>query len=422
MLFRSKDRAKILKEIAGIILDNLQLLAELETRETGKPLKESLFVDIPLAADCFNYYAHFLETLEEEAIATDSGIDLIKYESYGVCGVYLPYNVPLMIFGFSCAAALAAGNAIIVKPSEYGSLSLLELARHFDDLDIPRGLINIITGKGATIGKNLAQSDINLISFTGSRRTLRKIILSSAKHPKKIICELGGANLTVVFSDANKESALQNILGSAFMKQGQACIGTSLAVIEENIYDDFVSDLVKRTEKIKIGDPFDPTVGIGSLASRAHLESVQELVKDLENQGARILCGGVPLNEKGYFYLPTIMEIENIIYKELFAPVILVKKFKPDEIVEIIENNPRGLVLQIWSNDFKKAGYLAQYAAYGTVWINTFAQMSPQTPFGGMKNSGWGRNLGKRGFFEYVQTKHIGIGQKKSPVEGWFGV
>jgi len=242
------------------------------------------------------------------------------------------------------------------------------------------------------------------------------------KHPKKIICELGGANLTVVFSDADRESALQNILAAAFMKQGQTCIGTSLVLIEEGIYDNFVSDLAGRAGKIKTGDPFDPTVGIGSLASRAHLESIQELVKDLENQGAKVLCGGAPLDKKGHFYPPTIMEIENIIYMELFAPIILVKKFKPDGILKIIEENPTGLVMQIWSKDLKKAGLLAQRAACGTVWINTFVQMSPQTPFGGMKQSGWGRTLGKLGFFEYIQAKHIGIGQKGSPVEGWFGV
>lgn len=417
-----KERAKSLREIAKIIFDNLSILAELESREIGKTLKESLFVDIPLAAESFNYYASFLESLQEESLPSEQGLDLIKYEPFGVAGIYLPYNVPLMIFGFSCAASLAAGNSLIIKSSEYGSLSLLELAKHIDKLDIPKGLMNIITGRGETVGKYLAESDIDIISFTGSRRTLKKIFSSTKDNPKKITCELGGCNLTVVFSDADREGAVQNILGSSFIKQGQMCIGTSLVLIEESIYDNFVKDLKERTSKIKIGDPFLPDTGIGALPTREHLDGVHERVKELEKQGSTILSGGEPLKQKGYFYPPTIIEIKEIVFEEFFAPIILVKSFKKKDIEKIIEDNPTGLILQIWTKDLDKANQLAKKAKCGTVWINTFAQMGPSTPFGGAKKSGWGRNLGRFGFFEYIQPKHIGIGFKRSPVWGWFGV
>lgn len=418
-----KERAKALREIAGIIFDNLSNLAELESREIGKPLKESLLVDVPLAGECFNYYASLVESLEEESICSDVGIDLIKYEPYGVAGVYLPYNVPLMIFGFSCAAALAAGNALIVKPSEYGALSLLELAKYIDTLDIPKGLVSIITGRGQTIGKDLAESEVNIISFTGSRETLKKVIASSASNPKKIICELGGSNLTVVFSDANKESVLQNILGSAFIKQGQMCIGTSVVLVQEEVYQEVKDNLIDRIKSIKIGDPFDSAVGMGALVSKEHLLDIDRKVKSIVSKGGKILSGGEILEQKGYFYSPTLIEVKDICYEEFFAPVILIKSFKEKEEIErIVEDNPTGLVSQIWTKDLDKANNLAQKIASGTVWINTFAQMSPQTPFGGMGKSGWGRNLGRFGFFEYAQTKHIGIGFKKSPVEGWFGV
>ncbi|MCM8757703.1 MAG: aldehyde dehydrogenase family protein [Candidatus Omnitrophica bacterium] len=417
-----KERAKVLREIHRILLDNLRLLAELETEEIGKPLKESLFVDIPLGADCFNYYASFLESLEEELSESEAGIDLIKYEPLGVIAVYLPYNVPLMIFGFSCASALAAGNSLIIKPSEYGSLSLLELATYIDKLDIPKGLINIVTGKGDTLGRSLAQSDVDMISFTGSRETLKKIFQESINSPKKIICELGGCNLCVVFSDADKRRVLENILGSSFIKSGQMCIGTSLILIEEEIYEDLVKDLVDKTKRIKMGDPLDPQTQMGPLPTRGHLENIHKQVKDLQAKGAKILCGGEPLSKKGYFYPPTILELKEIIYEEFFAPVVLVKSFKRQDIEKIIKENPTGLVLQIWTNDIFKAKELANMSGYGTVWVNTFAQMSPEIPFGGNKLSGWGRNLGRFGFFEYAQPKHIGIGFKKSPVEGWFGV
>ncbi len=419
-----KERAKLLREIANAIFENLKNLADLETKEIGKPLKESLFIDIPLGGECFNYYASFLESLEEKRIKTDTGESLLSYEPFGVCGVYLPYNVPLMIFGFSCAGSLAAGNSLIIKPSEYGSLSLLELAKYIDKLDIPKGLINILSGKGDTLGKYLAESDVDLISFTGSRNTLQKIYQTSSKNPKKIICELGGCNPTFVFSDAKRNSCVENILGSSFLKSGQMCIGTSLVLIEEEIYEDFLRELVEKTREItkKIGDPFLPDTGIGALPTREHLDNLSERVKNLEKKGGRILCGGKPLNRKGYFYPPTVIELNKIIYEEFFAPVILVKSFKRKNTEKIMEENPTGLVLQIWTEDLKMAKELAEKANVGTVWINTFGQISPQTPFGGTKLSGWGRNLGSFGFFEYVQIKHTGIGIKGSPVEGWFGI
>lgn len=418
-----KERAAALREIAKVIVDNLSLLAELEVKEIGKTLKESLFVDIPLGADCFNYYASFLESLREDSFQSEFGIDIVKYESFGVCGVYLPYNVPLMLFGFSCAAALAAGNALIIKPSEYGLLSMLELARHIDKLDIPKGLISIVTGKGDAIGKYLAESDVDLISFTGSRNTLKKIVAYSANNPKKIICELGGCNITAVFSDAGQEDAIQNLLAASFMKQGQMCIGTSLVLVEDNIYQDFVNEFVRRSSQIKLGDPFDSTVGVGPLPTKKHLETICNRVAELKSKGGKILCGGKSLDRKGYFYPPTVIEVKEVIYEEFFAPVVLVKSFKnKEEAEEVLCNNPTGLVLQVWTKDMGLANYLAGSTHCGTVWINSFVQMNSATPFGGTGKSGWGRNLGKHGFFEYIQPKHIGIGFKHSPVWGWFGV
>ncbi len=417
-----KERAALLREIAKVMLDNLPILAGLETKEIGKPHKESLFVDVPLGAQCFNYYASLLEAFEEKRLKTDTGIDFVRYEPYGVCGVFLPFNVPLMIFGFSCAAALAAGNAVIIKPSEWASLSLLELARYLDKLDFPSGLINVVTGKGEKTGKFLASSSIDLISFTGSRESLKRIVSYSASFPKKIICELGGANLTLIFSDVDKRSAIDNLLASSFMKQGQMCIGTSVALIEEDIYDEVIEELVAKVKKIKIGDPFDPTVGMGAIVSKEHLKAVDRHIKEVLTKGAKLLCGGTFLNQKGYFYQPTVIELKDVIYDEFFAPVLLVKKFKATDAEKIIEKNPTGLVLQIWTQDTKRAYHLAEEACCGTVWINTFAQLSPQTPFGGMRLSGWGRNLGVEGFMEYSQPKHIGIGLFNSPVEGWFGI
>ncbi|MCM8773836.1 MAG: aldehyde dehydrogenase family protein [Candidatus Omnitrophica bacterium] len=421
-LFSFKERAKVLRDIANVIFDNVSKLAELETKQIGKPLKESLLVDIPLGADCFNYYASFVESLEENYVYTLTGIDLIKYEPFGVVGVYLPYNVPLMIFGFSCAPALAGGNALIVKPSEYGCLSILELAKYLDRLDIPKGLINIVSGRGDKIGKLIAQSDIELISFTGSRKTFEKITKEMVDYPKKTICELSGCNLSLVFSDADIEKALKNILASSFIKQGQMCIGTSLILVEEGIYDSFIKKLVDDTKRLNLSDPSLPETNMGPLPTLEHLRNIHSKVKEMKSKSGRILWGGEILNRKGYFYPPTVIEVNEIVYEEFFGPVVLVKSFKDrGEIEEIIQLNPTGLVLQIWTKDLIYAYKLSQLAKYGTIWINSFAQMDASTPFGGMKKSGWGRNLGKWGFFEYTQPKHIGIGLKDTPVSGWFG-
>ena len=221
-----KERKALLLEISQTILKNLKRLAELETIEIGKPIKETLFVDIPLAAKCFEYYASLIENISFPSFSTDT-IDIIQYQPFGIAAIFLPYNVPLMIFGFNAASALAAGNAIIVKPSEFGSLSLLELAKYIDELDFPKGLINVITGEGSVIGKALASSDVDIISFTGSSESFKKMF-ENMKNPKKIICELSGVNLAIVFYDAVLEEAAENIVASAFMKQGQMCINTCL--------------------------------------------------------------------------------------------------------------------------------------------------------------------------------------------------
>ncbi len=398
----------------------MQELASLETQEIGKPIKETLFVDIPMGAEDFKFYANLLETLEERLIKTPTGISLLEYEPLGVCVIYLPYNVPLMILGFVASAALAGGNSVIIKPSEYGSLSVLAWARYLEKLDLPRGLINVITGKGESVGRFLAQSQTDLISFTGSRDTFKKIFSNAASWPKKMLCELGGANLTLVFKDADLREALDNVLSSSFIKQGQMCIGTSLLLVEEEIYEDFIKDLIDKVKKLKLADPLLPDTHVGPLPTKSHLENVHLRVKNLVENGARILSGGEILEDK--FYPPTVIEIKELLYEEFFAPVILTRPFKKEEALQMVLKNPAGLVLQIWTKDFEFAYGLAKSCCAGTVWINTFAQMGPQTPFGGFKLSGWGRNLGRWGFFEYVQPKHIGLGLGRSQTSGWFGV
>jgi len=218
------------------------------------------------------------------------------------------------------------------------------------------------------------------------------------------------------------EEAVQNALASSFMKQGQICIGTSMVLAEDKIYEGLVKELTDKAGAIVVRDPCSAESGMGALPTEEHLDSVHQRVAELKKQGARILCGGRRLKQRGYFYPPTIIEVDRVMYEEFFAPVILIKKCSAKDIEEAIRDNPTGLVLQLWSRDSERALGLAKKARCGTVWINTFAHMSAQTPFGGARASGWGRNLGKAGFFEYVQPKHIGIGIGKSPVEGWFGV
>jgi acyl-CoA reductase-like NAD-dependent aldehyde dehydrogenase len=415
-----KERADLVLGVSNAIIDHLKELAEIESKEIGKPIKETLFVDIPLAAHCFEYYGSLAKDFPASLTASrEDTLDMVHYLPFGVAGIFLPYNVPLMIFGFNAAAALAAGNAVIVKLSEFGSLSLLTLAKYLHEMEFPRGLINFITGEGPIIGKALAASDVDIISFTGSSNTLQAVF-KQITRPKKLLCELSGVNMSAIFSDADKEEALENLLASTFMKQGQMCIGTSVALIEEDIYDEFLSMLVSRTEKLKLGNPLSSTTHMGPLRSKAHLEKVINKVEKLKKAG-RIITGGKLIEMQGYFFEPTVIEVERMVYEECFDPILLVKKCKREEMELLIEANPTGLILQIWTRDIKKAQTLAMRAHYGTIWINTFAQMDTTTPFGGCKDSGWGRVLGKWGLFEYLQPKHIGLCLAKSQASGWFG-
>jgi betaine-aldehyde dehydrogenase len=415
-----KERADLILGVSHVILDHLKELAEIESREIGKPIKETLFVDVPLSAQCFEYYGSLLKDFPASlSTPQENTLDMVHYLPFGVAGIFLPYNVPLMIFGFNAAAALAAGNAVIVKLSEFGSLSLLTLAKYLHELEFPRGLINFITGEGPVIGKALAASDVDIISFTGSSDTLHEVF-KQITRPKKLLCELSGANIAAIFADADKEEALENILASTFMKQGQMCIGSSIALVEEDIYEEFLAKLVGKTQKIKMGNPLSSTTHMGPLRSKGHLDKVINKVERLKKKG-RIIVGGKRIETRGYFFEPTIIEIGEMIYEECFDPILLIKKCKQEEMQMLIEDNPTGLVLQIWTQDMKKAHALAMQAHCGTVWVNTFAQMDTSTPFGGFKGSGWGRVLGKAGLFEYLQPKHIGFCFAKSQASGWFG-
>jgi acyl-CoA reductase-like NAD-dependent aldehyde dehydrogenase len=415
-----KERADLISDVSHLILDHLKELAEIESKEIGKPIKETLLVDVPLAAHCFEYYGSLLKNFPTSPTASrDETVDIVHYLPFGVAGIFLPYNVPLMIFGFNAAAALAAGNAVIVKLSEFGSLSLLTLAKYLHELEFPSGLINFITGEGPVIGRALAASDVDIISFTGSSNTLQEIF-KQITRPKKLLCELSGVNIAAIFADADKEEALENLIASTFMKQGQMCIGSSIALVEENIYDEFLSMLVHKTEKIKMGNPLSSTTHMGPVRSKGHLEKVIHKVERLKKMG-RVIIGGNRIEMQGYFFEPTVIEILEMIYEECFEPILLVKKCGQEEMEKLIEDNPTGLVMQIWTQDMKKAYALAMKAHYGTIWINTFAQMDTTTPFGGCKASGWGRVLGRWGLFEYLQPKHIGLCFAKSQASGWFG-
>ena len=415
-----KERSDLVMEVSQVMVDHLKELAEIESREIGKPIKETLFVDVPLAAQCFEYYGSLMKDFPASLSPQyEDIIDMVHYLPFGIAGIFLPYNVPLMIFGFNAAAAMAAGNAVIVKLSEFGSLSLLTLAKYLHEMEFPEGLINFLTGDGPVIGKALASSSVDIISFTGSSTTFHEVFKHITK-PKKLLCELGGANVAAVFSDADQEEAAENLVVSAFMKQGQMCIGTGIALVEEDIYEEFLALLAAKTSRIKLGNPLTATTHMGPLRSKAHMEKVMNSVERLSKNG-KIVMGGKRLGTQGYFFEPTIIEIEKMIYEECFDPILLIKQCKKEEIKQLIEKNPTGLVLQIWTQDMKKAHSLAMESQCGTVWINTFAQMDTSTPFGGFKESGWGRVLGKWGLVEYLQPKHIGFSFKKSQVSGWFG-
>jgi len=430
------ERKGFIFKIAQGILDNAELLAALEMQNTGKPIKETTFMDIPSSAKTFEFMAdNFMDYLNEKEfnVSSDAKAKLIS-EPMGVVVLIVPWNYPLLIACWKLASALAAGNTVILKPSSLTPLTVFELAKIIHKAGLPSGVVNIINGSGIEIGEELCTDKrVDMISFTGSNEIGRQMLQYSSKNVKKMIMELGGKSASLIFNDVDLDVAVNSALTSIFLNQGQMCTAMSRIFVQEGIYDNFLQSFVEKAKRIKLGLADNFETQMGPLISDVQRKKVMAYIDKAKAEGGKVLCGGkIPENaelKNGYFFEPTVLVdvgVHSHIFKEeVFGPVVLIHKFSgSDEATALANSVDFGLAACIWSKDLFLAQDLAKKLNAGTVWINTYGMFYNQLPYGGFKQSGFGKELGREGFLEYVRLKNVVLDQSadgKPLVNYWYG-
>lgn len=430
-----RERKSFLLKISKGIIEKAAELARLETLNTGKPIKESTFMDVPSSARAFEHFANNLERyLEEREINLENAAGHLLREPHGVVVLIVPWNYPLLIASWKLACALACGNTVVLKPSSLTPLTALELAKIIAEANLPKGAVNIIHGSGDEIGEQLcADKRVDMVSFTGSNEVGRKIIGYSSKYVKKLLMELGGKSASIVLKDADLESALRGCLCSIFLNQGQMCTAMSRIFVEDDIYDTFVKDFLEQAKRIKLGDGLDYQAQMGPLISASQRKKVIAYVEKAKAEGAKLSCGGkipnAPMLRNGFFFEPTVFENVSekmtIFQEEVFGPVVCIGRFSDlDEAIALVNGTDFALAASLWTRDTEKAKDLAGKINAGIIWINTYGMFYNDLPYGGFKQSGFGKELGREGFLEYTRLKNIIIDQAKDAkplVSYWYG-
>src|SRR5437773_2245063 len=427
---RAGERASYLFKLADAIDGRAGAFAVLETRNNGKPLREAKY-DVADAANCFRYYAGLITKPQGQTFEVpDPNITtMVVREPIGVCGQIIPWNYPLLMASWKLAPALAAGNVCILKPSEMTPLTALELAEIFRRIELPAGVVNIVSGPGVGVGEEIASnSRIDKVAFTGGTVTGRKIMVGAATNIKKISLELGGKNPNIVFADADLESAIDGALFGAFANQGEVCSAGSRLLVEKSIHKPLVEGMLKKVPNIKLGHGLQPNVKMGPLISSNHRDKVEGYIKVGMQEGAKLLCGGkrpdAPEFKNGFFVEPTIFDdvkpAMRIAREEIFGPVLTVTTFDSEaDAIRIANDTEYGLAAGIWTRNVQRAARVAQEIRAGIVWVNTYHPTFNELPWGGYKQSGIGRELGLYGIEEYLETKQVNINLDEAPI-GWY--
>ncbi|MFC4078278.1 betaine-aldehyde dehydrogenase [Salinithrix halophila] len=424
------DRGKKLFKVAELIDQNNEKLAELETLDTGKTLVESR-ADMEDIAGVFRYYAGLADKDGGETIEPPmpDAVSRVVREPVGVCGMITPWNYPLLQASWKLAPALAAGCTLVLKPSEITPLTTLKIAELMEEVGFPKGVVNIVTGPGATVGAELSESDqVDLISFTGGIETGRKIMQAASGNMKKIALELGGKNPNIVFADSDFETTVDYAMNAVYFHAGQVCSAGARLIVEESLHDKLVNELLKRVKRIQLGNGMDESTQMGPLTSAEHRAKVERYIAIGKEEGAKLLIGGKRPEgkeyEKGFFLEPTVFDgcdtKMRIVQEETFGPILTIETFRTEEeAVRIANDSVYGLAGAIWTQDLNRAQRVSKSLRMGTVWINDFHPYFPQAPWGGYKQSGIGRELGKTGLEEYTEQKHIFQNLNPQPM-GWF--
>ena len=410
-------RGKYLWKISELISKNADELAYLETIDCGKPISETKNIEIPVTADIFAYYAGAASKIEGETIPVNGNyFNYTLREPLGVLGLIIPWNFPLITAARKIAAALAAGNTIVVKPSEFTPLSTLKLAELVAESGLPEGVFNVVTGFGKTAGAALVNHpEVDGIAFTGSTSVGQEIMRSASLTMKRLSLELGGKSPNIVFADTDIDTTVKMAAAAIFYNKGEVCTAGSRLMIEEKIHDEFVEKLAARAAKMIPGDPLNPETKLGPLTSETQLKKVMQYVESGKSEGAKLLAGGNRIGQEGYFFQPTVFgQVEQkmkIATDEIFGPVLSTMRFKDfDDAVLKANQTFYGLAAGIWTRDIKKAHTLARKIKAGTVWINTYNMYDAAMPYGGYKMSGFTRECGMEALYEfYTQVKSVWV-------------
>ena len=396
------DRGKYLFRIARIMQERSRELAVLETLDNGKPIKESRDVDVPLAAAHFFYHAGWADKLGYAALGPDP-------RPLGVVGQVIPWNFPLLMLAWKIAPALACGNTVVLKPAETTPLTALLFAQICQQADLPPGVVNIVTGAGPTGQAIVDHPGIDKIAFTGSTGVGKMIARSIAGTRKRATLELGGKAANIVFDDAPLDQTIEGIVNGIFFNQGQVCCAGSRLLVQESIADDVERRLKRRLATLRVGDPMDKNTDVGAINSRRQLDRITELSAAGEAEGATRWDTDCPLPKNGFWFRPTVFtgvsQSHRIAQEEIFGPVLSVLTFRtPAEAVAKANNTPYGLSAGVWTEKGSRILWMADQLRAGVVWANTFNQFDPTSPFGGYKESGYGREGGRHGLEAYVRT------------------
>jgi len=413
------ERGRLLLKLADRIEADADYLVRLEAQNTGHPVRDCINLDLPRTVLCFRYFGGMADKLEGAVIPVDAGfLNYVEREPIGVVGQIVPWNFPLMFTSWKLGPALAAGNTVVLKPSEITPLSTLRIGELITEVGFPPGVVNIVTGYGNTVGQRIAEHrDIGKVSFTGSTSTGRKIVEASAGNLKKVQLELGGKGPNIIFEDADIPAAVAGSAFAIFHNQGQACIAGSRLILHESVKDEFLQRFIALARSIRLGDPLDTDTEMGPLTSRVHHERVLSFIEVAKGQGSEILSGGrVPEGaglSGGYFVEPTIVTAkpgDRVFNEEVFGPFVSVTTFQTDEEAMALANGVAyGLGAGLWTRDLQRAHRFAKGLRAGMVWINCYKRAHPGSPFGGVGESGYGREMGFEAMREYTQPKSVWI-------------
>ncbi|CAD5982561.1 Aldehyde dehydrogenase, mitochondrial [Planktothrix tepida] len=410
-------RGELLYKLADLIEQNIVELAQLESLDNGKPVTDSLNIDLPLVIACYRYYAGWADKIQGKTIPINgSYFCYTRHEPIGVVGQIIPWNFPLLMQAWKLAPALATGNTVVLKTAEQTPLSALRIGSLIVEAGFPPGVVNILSGYGPTAGAAISHhNDIDKVAFTGSTEVGHLIMEAAAKsNLKRVTLELGGKSPNIIFADANMDAAIEGTHFGLFFNQGQCCCAGSRVFVEEKCYDEFVAKTVERAKQRVVGDPFDPKTQQGPQVDQEQFNKVMGYIESGVRENAQMLCGGHRVGDRGFFIEPTIFanvrDEMKIAQEEIFGPVMSIIKFKDiNEVIERANNTIYGLAAAVWTQDITKAHTIANSLRAGTVWVNCYDVFDAAAPFGGFKQSGIGRELGEYGLQQYTEIKTVTI-------------